>query len=237
MLITRSHPVAVGAPAVAGILAIVATAGLPETAPSIPLPQIALASIDLDLRASIALGIPLLILTVGVGNIQSLAVVRSEGYRPEGNLFGLEAGVAAVINALGGGHPGAIGSSGAVIAASPSAGPQESRFWAVVPSSLPVAAIALAANSVIDFVQQLPLSYTLMVGVLALGSPCQRVLRKTWCGSMRSGAVTAFVVAALPFQFAGMPMAFWAIATGLAVTTVLEHGHFVQRWQSNAAHG
>ena len=222
LLVTRSQLAAVATAAVLGFLSIVATAGLPEVGGSTALPQVAMPAINFSLPTIISLGIPLLILTVGVGNTQSLAVVRSEGFKPKGNLFGLAGGIASVVNALGGGHPAAIGGSVSIIAAGPSAGPQESRFWAIVLSSLPVVAIALAAIPVIAIVQQLPVAYTLTVGALALVAPFQHVIRKTWNGPKRTGAVTAFLVAALPFQFVGIPMAFWAMVAGIAVVAMIE---------------
>ena len=232
LLVTRSQLMAVATAAALGFLSIVATAGLPEVGGSTALPQVAMPAIDFSLPAIIALGIPLVILTVGVGNTQSLAVVRSEGYKPKGNLFGLSAGIASVVNALGGGHPAAICGATTVIAAGPSAGLQESRFWAIVVSSLPVVAIALAAIPVIAIVQQLPVAFTLTVGALALIAPFQHVIRKTWSGPRRSGAVTAFLVAALPFQFVGMPMAFWAMVAGVAVVAMIEAWPKVQSLRS-----
>lgn len=217
LLITRSQWLALVMAAAIGFLGVVATVGLPGAGDSMSFPQVAMPTIEFSVSAIVALGIPLLILTVGVGNIQSLAVVRSEGYKPQGNVFGMAAGLASVINALGGGHPAAIGSSATVIASGPAAGPQESRFWAVVLSSLPVVAIALAAIPVIMIVQQLPGSYTLTVGALALLAPFYNLIKKTWFGPMRVGAVTALMLAALPLQFAGMPMAFWAMVAGVAI--------------------
>ena len=139
--------------------------------------------------------------------------------------------MASVINALGGGHPAAIGSSVTVIASRPAAGPQESRFWAIILSSLPVAGVALAAIPVITIVQQLPASYTLTVGALALLAPFHHVIKKTWYGPMRVPAVTAFVLAALPFQIVGMPMAFWAVVAGVAVVLGIEAGTVLRRWR------
>lgn len=224
LLVTRSQLAAVGTAAAAGFVSVAVTVGLPGAGDSMSLPPVALPTIEFDMAAIVALGIPILILTAGVGNIQSLAIVRSEGYRPKGNLFGVAAGVASVVNALGGGHPAAIGSTTTVIASGPAAGPKESRFWAVVLSSLPVVAIAVAAIPVITIVQQLPVSYTLTVGALALLAPFHHVIRKTWHGPMRGGAVIAFVLAALPFQLVGMPMAFWAIVAGVAVVLGIEVG-------------
>jgi len=224
LAITRSYLVAIAAAAVSGFLGLMLTTGLPGAGDSMALPTLAVPVLDFHLSAIVSLGIPLLILTVGVGNIQSVALIRSEGYKLKGNLFGLVAGAASVINALGGGHPASMGTTGVAIAAAPSAGPQEHRFWAIVLSSLPVVGIALAAVPVIAIVQQLPVSYTLAIGALALISPFQLVVRKTWYGPMRLGAVSAFVVATLPFQFVEMPMAFWAMVVGAAVVAGTELG-------------
>lgn len=229
LLITRSQLAAVGTAAATGFFGVVVTVGLPGAGDSMSLPPVALPAIEFSLAAIVALGIPILILTAGVGNIQSLAIVRSEGYTPNGNLFGVAAGAASVINALGGGHPAAIGGSVTAIASGPAAGPRESRFWAIVLSSLPVVAIALAAIPIITIVQQIPVAYTLSVGALALLAPFRHVIGKTWHGPMRASAVTSFVLAALPFQIVGMPMAFWAILAGVAVVSGIEAGRMLQR--------
>jgi len=234
LFVTRSQLAAVGMAAASGFLGVVATVGLPGAGDSMSLPRVAMPTIDFSFAAIVALGIPLLILTAGVGNIQSLAVVRSEGYKPNGNIFGIAAGAASVINALGGGHAAAIGSSVTVIAARPAAGPQESRFRAIVLSSLPVVALALAAIPVITIVQQLPASYTLTVGALALVAPFLHVIRKTWHGPMRFGAVTALVLAALPLQIVAMPMAFWAMVAGVAVVAGTDSGKKLWRLRAGA---
>jgi benzoate membrane transport protein len=105
-------------------------------------------------------------------------------------------------------------------AAGDSAGPREFRYWAVVLSSVPVVIIALFATPIIEIVQQLPVTYTLIVGALALVAPFKQVFLKTIEGSTKIAALTAFVVAALPIQLAGMPMAFWAVVAGIIVTAL-----------------
>ena len=235
LAITRSHLVAVIAAAGFGFLGVVITSGMPDAGGSMALPQFALPAFDFDPASMLALGLPLLILTVGIGNLQTLAVLRSEGFRAPGNFYGLAAGVASLVNALGGGHPAAIGASTTIIASGPSAGPKESRFWAIVLSSLPTIAVAVAAVPVIAVVQDLPLSYTLTVGALALTAAFKVLVKKTVSGPMRYGAITAFVAAALPLHLAGLPMAFWALAAGVAVAGVLESGPLLQVWRPSRA--
>ena len=95
--------------------------------------------------------------------------------------------------------------------------------------------LALAAVPVIAIVQDLPVSYTLTVGALALVAPFMRVWEKTLEGPMRIGALTAFGLALLPFQVAGMPMAFWALAAGIVASAALERGDLVGCWRYRAA--
>ena len=235
LAITRSHLVAVIAAAGFGFLGVVVTNGMPDASGSMELPQIALPAFEFDPASMLALGLPLLILTVGIGNLQALAVLRSEGFQARGNLYGLAAGVASLVNAFGGGHPAAIGSSSIVISSGPSAGPKDSRFWAIVLSSVPTIAIAVAAVPVIAIVQDLPLSYTLTVGALALTAAFKALVKKTVSGPMRYGAITAFVAAALPLHLDGLPMAFWALAAGVAVAGALESGQLLQVWRPGRA--
>ena len=235
LAITRSHLVAVIAAAVVGFIGVVVTLGIPDAGASMALPTMALPAFDFDPSSLVALGLPLLILTVGIGNLQALAVLRSEGFQARGNFYGFAAGAASLVNALGGGHPAAIGGSSIVISSGPTAGPKESRFWAIVLSSVPTMAVALAAVPVIAVVQDLPLSYTLTVGALALTASFRVLAQKTVSGPMRYGAMSAFVAAALPLHLAGLPMAFWALVAGAVVAGVLESGQLLQVWRPNPA--
>ena len=237
LAITRSHLVAVISAAAAGFVGVVIIAGMPDAGGSMALPQFALPAFDFDPASMLALGLPLLILTDGIGNLQALAVLSSEGFQTRGNFYGLAAGVASLVNALGGGHPAAIGGSSIAISSGPSAGPKKSRFWAIVLSSVPTMAVAVAAVPVIAVVQDLPLSYTLTVGALALTSAFRLLVKKTVSGPMRYGAITAFVAAALPLHLAGLPMAFWALAAGVAVSGALESGQLLQVWRPSRAAG
>ena len=97
LLISRSHLVAVIAAAVVGLVGVVVTAGMPDTGGSMALPAMALPAFDFNPSSLIALGVPLLILTVGIGNVQALAILKSEGFQTRSNLFGLAAGAASLL--------------------------------------------------------------------------------------------------------------------------------------------
>jgi predicted benzoate:H+ symporter BenE len=86
--------------------------------------------------------------------------------------------------------------------------------------SVPVVVIAFAVSPIIALIQELPVVYTLTVGAHALAMPFKQVLAKTMAGANRAGAFTAILVAAIPLQLAGMPMALWALIAGTAVVTL-----------------
>ena len=214
---TRNQLLAVGIAAAVGMLGVIVADGVPGAGASAELPRFFPLAIELDPSAMIALGVPLVILVVGVGNIQSLAVLRSECYAVRGNLFGFVAGAATVVNALGGGHADGVGGTTTVIGAGSDAGPREHRYWAILISSVPVVVIAFAASPIIAFVQELPVTYPLTVGALALAMPFKQVMAKTLAGDNRTAALISVLVAAVPLQMVGMPMAFWALVAGTAV--------------------
>jgi len=221
LAVTRNHLVAIIIAAPAGFVAATWSSGVPSLEGTARLPEIAIPAMQFDPSAIIALGIPLLILTVGVGNLQALALLRTEGYKPRSTYLGIMAGIATVVNALGGGHAASIGGSSAAIAASPASGPSESRYWAIVVSAIPTILIAMAAVPVIAVVQDLPLSFTLLIGALAIASPFVRVFRASFAGPSRTGVIVAFVLAMLPFQMLGLPMAFWALVGGSVVARLI----------------
>ncbi len=89
-------------------------------------------------------------------------------------------------------------------------------------SLIPTILIALAAVPVIAIVQDLPLSFTLLIGALAIASPFVRVFRASFAGPLRTGVTVASLLAMLPFQMLGLRMAFWALVGGSVVARVIE---------------
>ena len=135
----------------------------------------------------------------------------------------------------GSGHPAAIGSISVVIASGPSAGQFKSRYWAIALSSMPVILIAMLAVPVIAVIQALPIAYTLTIGALALLVPFRQRFAITRTGDLRIGALAAFGLAALPLQALGMPVAFWALIAGIAISAIAERSHLMAIWRPSPA--
>jgi benzoate membrane transport protein len=101
LIATRNQLVGIATAAVAGFVGITLAGGAPEIGNGLVLPEMGFSAIEFSPSAILALGVPILALTVGVGNIQALALLRSEGYQVKANLYGLVAGAVTVLNALG----------------------------------------------------------------------------------------------------------------------------------------
>ena len=84
----------------------------------------------------------------------------------------------------------------------------------------------------IAIVQDIPFSYALTVGALALTVSFRDL---TVTGPIRYGAIIAFFAATLPLHFTGTPMAFWALLAGVAGVGVFESKQLFQCWRPKQA--
>jgi benzoate membrane transport protein len=235
LIATKNQIIAIATAAAVGFIGVLVTGGMHATNIGFEAPITAIPAFEFSPTALLALGIPMFILTAGVGNIQSLAVLKSAGYQIRSNIVGAVSGVTTVVNALGGGHPAAIGSISVVVASGPAAGHFKSRYWAIALSSVPVIFIAMLAVPVIAVVQALPIAYTLTIGALAFIGPFRQTFAVTRTGDLRLGALAAFGLAALPLQALGMPMAFWALIAGIAISGIAERSHLMAIWKPSPA--
>lgn len=222
LAISRNNLLGVAFAAIAGFTGLSLSGASPEHVGSVAMPALQTSAIVFKPSAIIALGIPILALTFGVGNIQALALLRSEGFKLKANILGIAVGITTVVNALGGGQAASLGGTTAAVASSSSAGPFGSRYWAVVISSIPVVIVAMLAVPVITIVQHVPLAFTLTVGALAMMPALRTVASKSIKGPMRVSGITAMVISALPFQIIDMPMAFWALVAGTVASMAMK---------------
>jgi benzoate membrane transport protein len=217
----RVPPVAVAA--VAAAVAVVAlgrvdAAALEWSAPALSLPAPSFSG------SVILASLPLIVLSLGMSTVQGLGFLVSEGYRVPVNRISLAVGLTSVANALLGGHPAGIGRNAAVLVGGPEAGPLERRYRASVVSGVLLLGLALGAGTIAALVGSLPPSVVAVVGGLALLSPFEDALRKSFRGGLPLGATAAFAVAATPVAILGIGSAFWALIAGYAVSLLLERG-------------
>ena len=193
--------------------------------PSIVLPQM-----TFSLSAVVAITLPMVVLAMGLGNVQGLGFLSAQGYTVPVNAISTVVGVNSLVNAFFGGHPATVARTGVAILASSEAGPKSTRYWAAVIAAALTIIMALAATPVASLLNLLPKTYIFALAGLAILASLQDALEKAFGGSMPFGALVALVVAMTPFAVFGITSAFWAIIAGLIAALLVERRQLIEFW-------
>jgi benzoate membrane transport protein len=179
-----------------------------------------------------AITLPMIVLSMGLGNVQGLGFLQAQGYKMAVNPISVLVGVASTLNALFGGHPAIVARTAVAMLAAKEAGPSEARYWGVVVSALLTLLIGFAGTTIAALVNVLPRSYVAALAGLAILGALQDSLEKSFSGQLRFGALVAFIVAVTPFAIFGISSAFWALLAGVAVSALVERGELLKQWRS-----
>ena len=226
----RVPPVGIAAlagAAVVGFLGIGQTPALQWSAPALTVPEM-----EFSAGAVLAVGLPLVVLSLGLGNVQGLGFLAAQGYRVPVNAVSVLVGVASVVNAVFGGHPASVARAGVAMLASPGAGPAQQRYLAVVVSALLTLALAFAALPLTLALGALPKGYVVALAGVAILAALQDALERSFGGDMKFGALVALAVAATPFTALGIGSAFWALLCGLAASAAAERAQLAAFWRA-----
>jgi len=199
------------------------------------LPSLVVPSMHFSLATFLAISLPLVVLSVGLGNVQGLGYLAEQGYRVPADRVTLVLGVSTIINALFGGHSAQVSRNGIPIMASPEAGPKHGRYWASLLAALAMLLIALAAAPVTSLLGILPHSYIVALAGLAILPSFQDALERAFGSTLRFGAIVAFLVSATPFSIFGITSAFWALLAGIGVALLTDRAELLNHWRSQHA--
>ncbi len=212
---------------------VVALAGTSGVAPvTWDLPSLVLPPMSFSFAAVIAVSLPMVVLALGLGNVQGLGFLLAQGYAVPVNAVSTVVGINSVINAFLGGHPATVARTGVAILASPEAGPASGRYWAAVISAALTILMALAATPVASLLNVLPKTYIFALAGVAIISALNDALAKSFGANLQFGAVVAFAVALTPFAILGITSAFWAIVIGLFASLLVERKQLLDFWRS-----
>jgi benzoate membrane transport protein len=234
-LIGNSRVPPVGLAVVFGAIAILIGGQATPEAMSWSLPSLAVPGMSFSLSAVVAISIPMVILALGLGNVQGLGFLLGQGYKVPVNPISIVIGINSVINSLLGGHPAIVARTGVAILAGPDAGPMSTRYWANLVAATLTLIIALAAGLVIPVLAVLPKSYVFALAGLAIFASLQDAFEKAFGSSLQFGALVAFAVAATPFSFMGITSALWAVVAGLVASLVAERSQLLSHWREKQA--
>lgn len=196
-------------------------------------PVIAMPRMEFSVSAVIAVSLPLVVMSLALGNIQGLGYLLAQGYRVPVNRISTLVGVNSVVNALFGGQPASVARTGTAIVASPHAGPLEERYRAAVVVACLMVILALASGPMAALMDVLPKSYFVALAGVGVLPALQDALEKAFAGRMRFGALVGFAVTATPFVILGITSAVWALAAGLAASAIAERHELLAFWRDN----
>jgi benzoate membrane transport protein len=197
------------------------------------LPSLILPHLQVSASAFVAVSLPMVVLSMGLGNVQGLGFLVAQGYKVRADKITLVLGVSSIVNALFGGHAAIVSRNGMPIMAGPEAGPAQGRYWANLIAATLTLLIALAAAPVALMLGILPHGYIVALAGLAILPSLQNALEKAFDARLRFGAVVAFVVSATPFSVLGIGAAFWALIAALLASLVAERQELFAHWQSS----
>jgi benzoate membrane transport protein len=226
-----------GLAVVAGGIAVHLTGAFASVPIQWSLPAIGVPEITFSAPAIIAITLPMLILAMGLGNVQGLGFLMAQGYRVPIDVSTVVVGMSSLVNALFGGHAAIVARTGVAIFAAPEAGPQSGRYWANVVAAGSTILLAVAAAPVMSLIGVLPRSYLFVLAGLAVLSALQDALEKAFGDTLRFAALTALGVAATPFAIAGITSAFWAVVAGLLAALLVERSDLLAFWRGRGDGG
>lgn len=186
-------------------------------------PVLVLAPMQWSWSSLVAIALPMLILSVGLGTVQGLGYLKAQDYDVPVAPVTVIVGICSTLNALFGGLPAIAARSAVAILANPQAGPKHARYTGNLIASSGLIVIGLFATPLASLVHVLPTPYVTVLAGLAILAPFQDAVQKAFTGKLQFGAVVAFAVAATPFAVFGMTSAVWALIAGTLASWCAEH--------------
>jgi benzoate membrane transport protein len=181
-----------------------------------------------DPGSILAVSVPLVVMAIGIGNVQGIGMLVNQGYHPPTNRLTVAVGINSVINAVFGGHPSTVARNGVAILAGDDAGPRDQRYVANLVASLFALFLALSAMTASALLEVLPISLVASLAGLAILSILMEALKKAIVTDLPLGAFFALAIAASPLTLLGIGSAFWALVGGFLVSLLLERTALAQ---------
>jgi benzoate membrane transport protein len=221
----------VGVSVVVGAAAIVLLHEFNPAPVNFSLPALSSPGLAFRPQAILTISVPMVVLVLGLGNVQGLGFLISQGYRVPVNLLTVSVGLMTMVNALFGGHPASMTRVSSAMLGGPAAGPFEKRYWAALVAFSGVIFVALASGLLVALISMVPPEFIVFAGGLAILTSFEDALLKAFDGQLKIGSVLAFsVTLSSTFTFAGIPSAFWALPAGIGASLILEPDQLKTYW-------
>jgi benzoate membrane transport protein len=207
---------------VAAVVVIVATGSLSAVGGGDLVPQLTWTTPAFSLATSVAIGLPLYLVTMTSQNIPGVAVMASFGYPTPLRGALAYAGITTAATAGAGGYSTNLAAISAGLSAGPVAHPDPARRWvAGVSCGVTHLVLGIAATAVTAVATAAPAGVLAAVAGLALlGTFAGAAAAALGEAGEREAAAVTFVVAASGFALGGVGAAFWSLVAGGLVLVV-----------------
>jgi benzoate membrane transport protein len=185
-----------------------------------------------DPGSMLALALPLVVMAIGMGNVQGFGILSANGFRPPVRLVSVWMGVTTILNAIFGGHISALQSGGVALLAGEEAGRKEQRYVASTIAAILAIPIGLCAATVGALVGVLPPGLVPAIAGLALLTSLADAMRKTMVSELPIGALFALLIASSGISILGLGGAFWALIGGLVASLIAERPAIRASWRT-----
>ncbi|WP_017729100.1 benzoate/H(+) symporter BenE family transporter [Halalkalibacterium ligniniphilum] len=180
-----------------------------------------------SIQAILELSLPLIILVIGVQNMQAVGVLLATGYKPPINAMFTVPGIGTLINSIFGGHPTVIaGPSTAMVSSEASGKDKNLRYVASAFDGLLWICFGLVAGIVIAISTVVPGQLLSVLGGLAIFAVFISTFAGAFSGKFKNGAMVAFLIAVSNITLLSVGAAFWALLVGFIVSILLDRDDF-----------
>ncbi len=210
---------AVPAAVAMAVCIIVATVALPPGLLAAAWPQPVLVMPHFSLQAAIGIAVPLFIVTMASQNIPGMAVLTTNGFRPDpGRLFVWTGGFTLLSSPLGS-HAVNLAAITAALCAGPDSHPDPARrWWAAVMAGCVYIAFGLTAGAASLFIAAAPpVLIEAVAGLALLGAFGAALMGAVADPERREAAVLTFLISGSGLSFGGIGGAFWGLLAGGAM--------------------
>lgn len=177
-----------------------------------------------NLPGILSIALPLFVVTMASQNVPGLAVLHSNGYRPNQGPIIATTGLLSFAGAFFGGHAINLAAITAAMVAGEEAGPDPSRRWAgAVVNGAAYIIIGLTAGASVAFVSLAPPVLIEAVAGLALVFAFVNAAQNAFADEkLRAAGAVTFLAAASGITILGISGAFWGLLAGMAMAALVK---------------
>lgn len=179
-------------------------------------PHLVLITPVFDLNAIIGVGLPLFLVTMASQNVPGLAVLQSNGYRPDPGPLFVSTGAMSLVTAPFGGFAVNLAAITAAMCAGPDAATDPNRRWlaAVVAGLAYIVIGAVATLAAAIAAAAPPILIQAVAGLALIGAFSGALSAALAQPGEREAALVTFLVTASGLSFGGVGAAFWGLLAG-----------------------